>query len=455
MAEFYLTKFDKKYGLEPLMGTLGDSKTTQIFVHSIRTFGNIHDEKALLMARRNDIVCTSGKVDDDYLEFLSDLGVGPNYENIITVPEISTADFGATLSELLITNKDTLMEIQKKIKSNNKIILNPYKSTHNEIKVAEILGSLLNTNVHINGGDPKIVEYINLKHNSKSKAVELGLPVAEGETIRLSLHKKERSGEFRELEKTIRKKLKATGRAIVRGSYGSSGSSIEMIRNDDQSIQDSLNKISKKNDNQIYLVEEMLDIINSTNIIFHIGHNRENLRCVSATDQILNDKLEYKGSTYPSEAQTLGDMIGSARQLSLWLQSKGYSGLVGFDFGEYTDSHKGETKYFFAEINPRVNASAYPRALMDNLNLNQKKRGWPKIEAFLSTKVEADMDSFTELKKRIGRLFYKPETGKGLVPYNIGRLENGMFNAVFFGKTPAEISSIFRDMKRQMYQDQP
>ena len=271
--------------------------------------------------------------------------------------------------------------------------------------------------------------------------------------MRLSLDENGRPVDLRKLEEAIREMIKASGKTVVRGSYGSSGSSIEIILDDGESLKEALRRISKRNDNHIYLVEPMLGTHCSINIIFHVEHNVGKLRCVSVTDQILGERLEFKGSLFPPSAKKIRNMINSAWKYSEWLQSKGYVGLVGFDFGEYVDSITGEIKYFLAEINPRVNASAYAKALMENLNLHQKRRRNPGIEAFLAAKVETDVESFDALSKRVGELFFKSENGRGLVPYNIGRLENGMFNAVFFGKTISEVSSMYTDMKRKAHLD--
>jgi hypothetical protein len=452
VREYYLTSFDKKYGLTSILETLGGPETTQIFAHSLTSFGNIHDEKALLMARRNDIVCTADQIDQGYLEFLEDLGVGPGRGNVITVLEKGQSNTGAVLSELLIDHEDSRREIERRISSEKKIILHPFKTTMNEFRLSKALEEFLNTKVSVDGGAPEIVDYVNLKHNAKTKALEMGLPVPGGQTVHLCTDGHGPPENLEKLEEAIRKMVKVTGKAIVRGSYGSSGSSIEIVPDENRAIQDALEKILKRDDNRTYLVETMLGISNSTNVIFHVQGNNGKLRCVSATDQMLNEKLEYRGSLFPSKAQNLKDMIRSAGKLSEWLQSKGYVGLVGFDFGEYADPENGEMKYFFAEINPRVNASAYPRALMDNLNLNLRKNGSPEIEAFLSAKVETRMDSFSVLKKEIGRYFFRPETGRGLVPYNIGRLKNGMFNAIFFGRSILEVRSMYSRLTEKIHQ---
>lgn len=113
----------------------------------------------------------------------------------------------------------------------------------------------------------------------------------------------------------------------------------------------------------------MVDVIVSPNVSMHIEPNNGQILCVSVTDQRLGKNLVHEGNVYPPIAKTLRDMMSSARTISKWLQAKGYSGLVGFDFGEFLNLETGKLEHFLAEINPRTNAATYPKALMEHVNL--------------------------------------------------------------------------------------
>jgi len=121
--------------------------------------------------------------------------------------------------------------------------------------------------------------------------------------------------------------------------------------------------------------------------------------------------------------------------------------LVGFDFGEYVNSGTGRCKHFLAEINPRMNAAAYPRALMEHLNRAQERKGGPYIEAFLSANITTKARSFAELEELGGRLFFTPETGEGVVPYNVGCFANGKFSAAILGRSRDRVVKMYEDFK--------
>ena len=126
----------------------------------------------------------------------------------------------------------------------------------------------------------------------------------------------------------------------------------------------------------------MLNAVVSPNIIMHIEPDNGRILCVSVTDQILSDNLAHEGNICPASVKTLKNMLLSAEKLSRWLQAEGYCGVVGFDFGEYFNPETGEFKHFLAEVNPRINSSAYPKFLMEHLNREQEQKDRPCIDVF-------------------------------------------------------------------------
>jgi len=191
----------------------------------------------------------------------------------------------------------------------------------------------------------------------------------------------------------------------------------------------------------------MLNAVVSPNIIMHIEPDNGRILCVSVTDQILSDNLAHEGNICPASVKTLKNMLLSAEKLSRWLQAEGYCGVVGFDFGEYFNPETGEFKHFLAEVNPRINSSAYPKFLMEHLNREQEQKDRPCIDVFYSTNIKTKASSFNELSKLYGHLFFKPETGKGLVPFNIGCLERGKFTLAVFGKSRNEVIKMYENFK--------
>ncbi|MER3445580.1 MAG: hypothetical protein C4291_01505 [Candidatus Dadabacteria bacterium] len=451
------TEFDRINGISPIIEILGGFNTTQIFVHSVNSLENIaeiamiasglekYPERSLVFARRDDIVCVAEAVDKRYIQFLRSLGIGPRNGNIVVVSENVHPNSSTNLSDLLMGNYEALLKIRNLTKRNKKIILNPFIATYREFKLSKILEEVLGRRVHLIGGNSDLVDYVNHKHNVRAKALELGVPVPEGDIIELRLGRDGRPLDLTPIEAAFNRYIHKTGRVVVKGSYGASGSSLFIVENNPESIKKTLSNISGRIDNRIYIVEVMVDVIVSPNILMHIELGNGRILCVGITDQLLSDKLVHEGNIYPPSAKTINDMVNSAQRISKWLQTEGYRGLVGFDFGEYVHPKTGEFNHFLAEINPRTNAATYSKSLMDHLN--RKQKGGPYIEAFLSANVKTKAGSFSELNELYGHLFFNTKTGKGLVPYNTGCLEYDKFTLAVFGKSRNEVIDMYEDFK--------
>lgn len=456
---YHQAEFDRENGVGSITEILGGSGVTQIFVHAITSIENktylttkkpgLHRyaERALLVAREFDIVCVADNVDKDYLHFLSSLEIGPRHANIITASETACVDTDPALPDSLMSNDRALKKICELVKRDGDLVLNPFIASPREFNLATMLEKVLGRGVHVNGGNSEIVHYANHKHNIRAKAIMLDVPVAQGEIVELQAREDGRPLDIAPLQKALDKYLRQTGKAIIRGSYGASGSATIIVENNPDSIQRALEKVAKQTDNRFYLVEVMLDLIASPNVLMHVEPNDGSISCVSLTDQQLDKNLVHKGNIYPPSAKTLEDMIASARKMAKWIQEEGYTGLIGFDFVEYFNSERGQVEYFLAEINARTNGAAYPKSLMENLNRKQRREGGPYIEAFLSAHIKTKSRSFAEFSDMYGHLFFKPETGKGLVPYDTGRLEYGKLMLAFLGKSRGEVVEMYEDFK--------
>ncbi|MGH7232139.1 MAG: hypothetical protein ACREJU_12385, partial [Nitrospiraceae bacterium] len=246
----------------------------------------------------------------------------------------------------------------------------------------------------------------------------------------------------------INRYIHRTGRVLIKGSRGSSGSSLVIVEDNPESIEKSLNALARRVETRIYLVEVMLDVAVSPNVLIYIDPINGRLSCVCVTDQRLSEHLAHEGNIFPPSASTVEHMINSAMKISAWLRTQGCSGLAGFDFGEYLNPETGACEYFLADINARTNGAAYPKFLMEHLNRRQRQKDGPCIKAFLSDKaVPTKARFFAELDEWCGHLFFTPATGKGVVPYNTGCLEIGMCSLAVFGKSGNEVTEIYEEFK--------
>ncbi|HEY7534608.1 MAG TPA: hypothetical protein VH878_01525, partial [Thermodesulfobacteriota bacterium] len=404
--------------------------------------------RALIVARPDDIVCMTAKVEKEYLRFLSKLGIGPKNCNLVVASKDIHKNSDVRLLDLLMRDRRAVSTIRSLVKQNKKIVLNPYRVSERELKFTAVLKKVLGRKVCLLGGGSDVVDYANQKHNVRAKALELGVPVPDGKVIELNVNGDGRLLDLTAVRTAILKFINKTGRVLIKGSIGVMGDSLFIVENNAGSIQKALDKIAERTDNRMYIIEVMFDVIVSPNIHVFIEPGKGRIFCIGITDQLLRDDLVHEGNIYPPSANTLNEMISSSLKISKWLQAVGYSGFAGFDFGEYFDTETGEIKHFLAEINPRINAAFYPKVLMEHLNRKQTQNGRPTIEAFLSIEKKTKAKSFSELCGLCGDLFFKPETGKGLVPYNIGLLEHGTFNLAVFGKSGDEVLEMYEDFKK-------
>ena len=277
-------------------------------------------------------------------------------------------------------------------------MLNSFIASAHEFRLASALAKTLGRPVPMLGGNPDLVERANLKHVTRAKAIDLGVPVAPGEIVELN-QARQTDG----LGQALGRQLEQTGRALVRGSRGASGSATFLVEKTSDSIATALQHVEGRADNKVFLVEAMLDFM----------------------------------------ATTAGAMVASALTMARWLQGEGFTGLVGFDFIELRDPATGRRRHVLAETNPRTNGAAYPTFAMDRLNARQARYGRPAIGAFLSTSdLRTQLDCFAALRERCGSLLYDPRTGCGVLPYNTSSLARGRFHAVSFGATRAEVEDL-------------
>jgi hypothetical protein len=419
------------------------SRIPQLFVHCLSSVPNLkalkavapgiekYPERSLLLAEPTDLVAVLDGVEPSYLQYLSNFRIGPPPENVIGID--SNHRVHCSLPDLLQKDRAALSGIGNWIRQKDKIILHPFVVSSAELQLADFLKTEFHTNVQLMGGTPTIVEIAGSKHSLKEKAILLRIPVAAGDVFEM-----QGTSDGKRLRSAIQRNIIRTGKVMIRGSSGHSGSSTFIIDSSAENIGAAAAKITAREDNHIYMVEPMFDVIVSPNVLMFIGLDGS-IRCVGITDQILNEAMLHEGNRYPSRAKMLEPMMDSSMKIAEWLRSDGYTGLFGLDFAEYMDRPGGERKYFLAEVNPRMNAAGYSKALMERLNYFQQQKEFPQIKAFISINTKTEATSFAQLQEIFGDMFFQPETGNGLVPYNTGCLKYGKFTAAIFGKSEQEV----------------
>ena len=399
-------------------------------------------ERALLLAEQHDLVVVPDEVDPDYLGYLAELGLGPAPANLLVASRFSQTDSRVPLWQRLLDSTEALDRLSCLMRRHGSASLHPFIASPGQFALAAALQQKAGVPVVVSGSDARVVAHVDQKHHVRAQAIELGIPVAQGEVVDLTAAGGGRNGEEAALRRAIERQMPTTGRVIVRGTSGAAGSSTFAVDASEQ-IPALAQCLAGGRENRIYLVEAMVDMTVSPNVQMHIGRDMRAIRCGGMTDQRWERPLVHGGNLFPSSAARVPEMLAWSRTLAEWLQSVGYTGLAGFDFVEYTDG-AGLPQAFLAEVDPRTNGATYPLRLRRRLNLAQREAGFPEIKAFVSGTVELEARTYGELREMWNDRLFCPEQGAGLVPYMPGLLRHGKCGVVALAPTREEADDLYQ-----------
>ena len=415
--------------------------TTRLFVHSpsevpdaptiaeqIPEFER-YGERALLLASQGDVVCVAREVDERYLSFLDSLEIGPRRDDIVVIEGVLP---GAGISARLIRDPDSLDRVLRRLGGSESLVVCPFFTTRDVLAIGRALSQRLSRPVRVEGGPPGLVLRLHDKSAARALAMSLGIPVAPGEVVRTATPGGGSHQDVSAIRRAIERWSGATGHVIVRGSSGSSGSSIFTTRSGD--IEGMLHAIGERTDNSVYLVEPLFEASASPNVEIVVEPGIPLSRHVGVTEQILDSALVYKGSIHPSRATRVPQMVQDSLELAAWMRRRGFTGRVGFDFVEHAGTGY-DPGHFLTEINPRINGASYPLALLGRLAGLARRRAAPAPAAFRTGYVRVRTRDLGELMRLSRSLLYDPARAEGLVFYTVGVLCLGKVGIVCLGRT--------------------
>lgn len=402
-----------------------------LFVHSV----DRASERALVLARPQDIVCVNEEVEPAYLSYLAELGLGPTPDRVLPMSRFGDRLPGRALWVRLAESTEALRALGSLVREGGPSRLHPSIASRGSFALAAAVEIAADTEVQVDGGDPRIVEFADQKHNIRERAIALGIPVADGEVVELAVAGGRRRRDYDVLRRAVERRLGQTGRVLLRGSHGSGGSATHIVGTGGTDADGLVRTLPDRLENRIYLVETMVTAMVSPNVQLHVSPAGGPITCVGVTDQRWERPLVHGGNLFPSAAHLTDEMVRWSFRMAEWLQDAGYAGLLGLDFVEYADLVTGEPRAFLAEVNPRVAGDTYPLALLDRLNAAQRRAGRPESSAFVSGTIETRPRRFADFRRAADHLFYSPATGSGVVPHHIGSLGRGRCGVVLFGPT--------------------
>ena len=394
------------------------SEQTNVFIHTIHRSAlnvtgnhiniisselNEYPERAFFLVAKDDYIILNHLPDKDYLDYLINIGLGTR--NIL-IPSIQ----GDTLSDRIQKDKQLLAFLR----TLTKVVLQPYISTQAEIQLAKKI------NATVNGSPPSLTHKVNNKLYLPVILQKLALPVPE--------HQIANSLSVIETAKAWKAKYK---KIIIIGEHSYGGFAVWPIKNENDL--NALDLQQCKNQEQ-FLVEKMYDVLYSVNIQYNIGVNI--IQILGLTDQILDNQLKHQGNIYPSSATQIEKIKHYSHTICEELQSQGYRGLLGIDLIETI-----EGEVFAVDINGRANASSFGLYVIRQLFPDSQKH----FKILTHLKVEPKT-TFTTLKHHLGKkTLFDRESGRGILPYNIGFLQWGKFSAIVIGNTQQEVEQLIHE----------
>jgi hypothetical protein len=394
-----------------------------------------YGERALLLARPGDVVCVAQAVDARYLRFLDSLELGPRRSDIVVVEGVLP---GAGLSARLVRDPDSLQRVAGRLVGSEPLVVCPFFATPDAHALGRALGERLSRPVRVEGGSPRLALRLHDKVAARALAESLGIPVAPGEVVRTAPSNGGAAPDLSALRRAIERWSEPTGAVIVRGSSGSSGSSVFTSRS--LAPRALIDAIGRRSDNSLYLVEPLFEASVSPNVEIMMEPRVPPARQVGVTDQVLGPDLVYTGSVHPSRAALASQMVEDSLAVASWMRRRGFTGQVGFDFVEHRTG--GRLAHFLTEINPRVNGASYPLTLLGRLAQLARKRDAPAPEAFRTGYLRVRMKDFGELAQACDSLLYDPAQGEGVVFYATGLLSGGKVGAACLGRTTEAVEDL-------------
>jgi hypothetical protein len=399
-------------------------------------------ERAMLLARANDFVCLAHRVSPAYLDFLNLLDLGPDPAHIIRLPDAAIEQAAVPLARRLQHYLSSGARLPKVLENSQEVWLNCFAASELDTQLRSRLATLFEQPVLAINRHPG--KRFNLYDKSvvRQQAHALGLPLPPGESVTLDRRATTTISLTMPLRRAIDTFVGITGRVIVRGAMGASGSSVFVVSSDKGEVRQCLHSVSQQGHTNVFLVEPFYDVDVSPNIGMFIDPRDRAISCISVNDQIMDGKIRHLGNRFPSQARLADQMVAAATRYCRWLRDQGTTGFLGFDFCEYRVAGSTERQFFFAEMNPRFNGATYPVHLLARLNAQVGCENTPRWREFMALTMQTSLKSFSALQSLHGDLLFNGRAAAGIIPYNVGLLQHGKLMLTVVGETSGDVEAI-------------
>ncbi|MHA2226116.1 MAG: ATP-grasp domain-containing protein [Candidatus Hodarchaeales archaeon] len=405
-----------------------------VFMHDINTLPNFSKiisqvdgiekyERALPVARQNDVVITKNPPDKSYQQWLEEIGLGSR--KILVV----NGDKYETLPERVMKyqTKGKLRTLLGK--RSREAVVSPYFGGPLEQQAS----SYLELDMY---AVTKSVNFFDSKINFKNMCQELGVPVLEDKLFTVG----SKNNGMQNLTQTIKESMVETGKVIVKGEFGASASTTYVLDGLDSTILKEIATYSRPGDH--YLIEPFYETLSQPSSVWFITKDQKIIH-LKTSNQLLDEETSHVGNEFPVNFNK--ELIQQfSFKIAKYLSSQGFVGPFGIDFFET------KSGMFAAECNPRVTGAMYPWELVHRLD---ERNGSKKIKAARAQNIHLPRKGlqFKDLISVWDDVLFNGQNGEDvIIPFNVGPIAEGKITVLGTGSSLNKVDNLFCYLKDRL-----
>jgi hypothetical protein len=361
---------------------------------------NHMDEFALLLAGGSDHVVLKTRPDQEYLDYLAELGLA-----LPQVHVVESQDPQSTVTEDALGDPGMLRVLTRIAAEGGQFAVHGVSETEERLAAA--------TGMPVAGPAAATCKGVNSKVYSRRVSDELALRQPKGWAC-------ETLAELADALDAAAPLIEAGGRFALKEAFGVSGKGIAMLdsRRRCERLHGMIAKQVERsgNDRVAFVVEEWVDKRGDLNYQFTVGRDGS-VRFDFVKDQLTEGGV-HKGHRIPAALPPvqLGQLAEISDRLGKRLAVDGYFGIVGVDAMIDPD---GEL-YPVVEINARNNMSTYQVRLQEHFVAD----GQTALARHYPLKLDAPLP-FAEIRRRLDGLLLDKPGGSGLLVNNFATVNAG------------------------------
>lgn len=358
---------------------------------------NHMEEMNLLITRKQDYMILRKRPSEEFLNEFERLGFElPNF--LI----LSKQDEEKSISELVLSDEILMNRLKMIASTQDNVMFVPYGVSYLEEEIAKKCG------LSMFGAESEMNKRINDKIYSRKVAIELGLPVAEGNVCET----------LQQVQETCIELWKKFEKVIIKMPYGASGKGLFVVDSEKKlkSILMVLKRLQKGESDSVWLVEGWYEKKADLNIQIHVSATGE-VNTFSIKEQMLQQTV-YIGTVLPPriEENEYQELFQAGNRIGTYFSEQHFQGILGVDAMITSEN----VIIPIIEINARFTLSTYLSFLQ--LKFPDKKLLASYIKIHL--KPQAEYGVFLKALKQAG-IAYDTSSKEGCIVYTSETINGG------------------------------